>query len=453
MSDSLEVWTSHRDVSDLVRELAPFVDDTSVRLPAGRRIPDGDWIRFSVHLLDGSKVFEGVGRCQESTQEGASTYRVRLSLLSFDERNEIMWERMLLAREDGAQATGNFDLRSLREKILKPPPSAPSKSVPPPPPTRSEPVRPPTLRPRPPAGRPPLPPARPKPSTRPPPPSAIPPPAPLPRPSSFPPPRPSSFPPPRRPVDAAPPLPKLGALPAVPRAEVAPKSEAPRPPPKADPPKAEPPKPELPAVPTKLEARPRPRPTPIERRSAAPMAARPEPEPLPEPEPSPEPEELREPDALPEPDELPEADEIEPTPTRVGPTAAFAEAEATSTEIFAPAPRDEDDSGSRTEPPPPNAEAALAPTAERTSPSVPAPRAPSDDTSASHALSDQTHAGLRLEVPARLVERARALAPNLPPGVLRIQPVRETPEEAVLRAALSIGLASLAALSDTDDDP
>ena len=57
---------------------------------------------------------------------------------------------------------------------------------------------------------------------------------------------------------------------------------------------------------------------------------------------------------------------------------------------------------------------------------------------------------LRLEIPPRLVERARALAPTLPDELARQRDV--SAEEAVLRAALRLGLASLAALADEDED-
>jgi len=68
-------------------------------------------------------------------------------------------------------------------------------------------------------------------------------------------------------------------------------------------------------------------------------------------------------------------------------------------------------------------------------------------------LAEATHSGLRLDISARIVEQARALAPNLPVGVLRKASVRETPEEAVLKTALRLGMASLAALWDNDDEP
>lgn len=353
MSETLEVRTGHSDVSDVVRELAPFCDDTSLRLPAGRKIGDGSWVRFSVHTLDGAAVLEGVGRCQESTQEGASTYRVRLSLLSFDERNEIMFERILMMRdEEPSEATGNFDVRALREKILKPRPVAPSR--PPPPPPAAKPRRP--TPPRPPSGLPPpLRPRRPVSSRPVPPPSRVPPPSALPRPAAIP--RPSSLPP--RPQSSLPPRPA---------------SSPPRP-----------------------RSSPPPRPKSPPRREATHVG----PAPAPPPERPP-----------------PSA----PPPPRVA----------------AVTPRDP----------------ALLPTDERTSPSTSLPADSATlDTVVSPDLRRSSETGLRLEVSRRLVERARALAPSLPSGILRVQPGRDTAEEAVLRAALHLGLASLAALSDSDEDP
>lgn len=98
----------------------------------------------------------------------------------------------------------------------------------------------------------------------------------------------------------------------------------------------------------------------------------------------------------------------------------------------------------------------LAGTAERTSPFVPTPESLTTETAISaraELTPVATHSGLRLDIPARVVERARALAPTLPPGLAKVTPARETSEEAVLRVALRLGLASLAALSDVDDEP
>ncbi|MCA9604791.1 MAG: hypothetical protein KC619_04325 [Myxococcales bacterium] len=173
------------------------------------------------------------------------------------------------------------------------------------------------------------------------------------------------------------------------------------------------------------------------------------PEPAPKPSPKPALEKPREaprapaPVAKPPEPEPPPLDDLEPSPTQVAAApprpepSPLLDSDATSTEIAAPGPP---------------SDAALAATAERTSPATPIPDSSTHDAPFSPQLTEETHHGLRLSIPARLVERARALAPNLPAGVLRITPVRETPEEAVLRAALGLGLASLAALADADDE-
>ena len=133
MTEALEIRTPHTDVSQVVRELAPGVDDLSIRLPCQRTIADGEWVRFSVLLADGSTVFEGIGRSQGTRAEGPR-YRVHLSLLQFDERNEILYERMLLAR-DAAEETGTIDLNEMGAELLR----GPARSAPPPPPRKSAP--------------------------------------------------------------------------------------------------------------------------------------------------------------------------------------------------------------------------------------------------------------------------------------------------------------------------
>jgi len=128
MTEALEIRTPHADVSALVRELAAGVDDLSIRLPCERPIAAGQWVRFTVLLADGSAVFEGIGRAEGSRPEGPR-YRVHLSELSFDARNEIMYERMLIAR-DAAEETGTIDLNEVGAELVR----GPSRSAPPPPP-------------------------------------------------------------------------------------------------------------------------------------------------------------------------------------------------------------------------------------------------------------------------------------------------------------------------------
>src|SRR5262245_13698956 len=113
MTVALEVRTKHADIGDVVRELAPRVDDVSIRLSSEKPIADGEWVRFTVHLRDGSVVFEGVGRSQGARPEGGR-FAVVLSLLQFDERNEVMYERMLLAKDAAeGESTGTIDISEL----------------------------------------------------------------------------------------------------------------------------------------------------------------------------------------------------------------------------------------------------------------------------------------------------------------------------------------------------
>ncbi|MBZ0118368.1 MAG: hypothetical protein K8H88_15300, partial [Sandaracinaceae bacterium] len=98
MSETLEVRTAHADIGDLVQDLASRVDDVSIRLSSSRTIGEGEWVRFVVRLRDGSAALEGVGRCQSVKRAGAG-FELLLSLLQFDERNEVMYERILIARD------------------------------------------------------------------------------------------------------------------------------------------------------------------------------------------------------------------------------------------------------------------------------------------------------------------------------------------------------------------
>jgi hypothetical protein len=59
---------------------------------------------------------------------------------------------------------------------------------------------------------------------------------------------------------------------------------------------------------------------------------------------------------------------------------------------------------------------------------------------------------MRLDVTSQLLAKARVLAPILPDEItLRGAPIT-TAEEAVLQAALRLGMASLAALAELDDE-
>jgi len=130
----IEVRTSHGDVAELVDELAGAVDESNLVLTVGEEVSEGEWVTFVLHLADGTPVFEGVGRCAGAARsdDGSDRWDVLLGSLSFDERNEIMYERVLLAHESletGAPTTGFVDIGKIAETER-----AADTSPPPPPP-------------------------------------------------------------------------------------------------------------------------------------------------------------------------------------------------------------------------------------------------------------------------------------------------------------------------------
>ncbi|MFK7989547.1 MAG: hypothetical protein AB8I08_26255, partial [Sandaracinaceae bacterium] len=126
MGEAIELRTRNADSAGAVEELAPFAEEGALRLPSDHPIADGEWVRFEVQLADGTPFLEGLGRA-----EGTVAGRIRLSMLQFDTRNEILFERILLAGNP-ENATGTIDLNTLEAlaQVREPP-------TPVPPPTRA----------------------------------------------------------------------------------------------------------------------------------------------------------------------------------------------------------------------------------------------------------------------------------------------------------------------------
>ncbi len=440
MGEVIELTTSHHAVADVVGLLAPSVDETSIELTADHPVPDGEWVRFDVRLADGSSVLEGVGRAAGSTLLGAGEHRVRLTLLQFDVRNEIMFERIVLARDaiDGGPTTGKLPLPELAADLA-------ARAAPTPPP------------PAPPRGRPPVMPSRPPAGSRPPPARRAPSPAAPARPL---PPRPPSAapgpglrsappPPPGRPLGQAlkpPPLPRTGTLAAP---EPAPRVAVPSPRSVSQ----LPPRP----VPSRASTLPGSAAAPTEETAPSetkPPAAKPA---IPEAKPAPRIPEAKPATAKPSQAEPAGAKPATEPPAAGEPTRTPAPASALTSLGTRLPDAAESSSGAPSPSEPPPSE----PRPSEPAPSEPAPpveaTAPQEiatlDTVVSRVPPSRpaSASGLALDVPARLVARARALAPTLPDGVLEPDG-RALPEEAVLRAALRLGLASLAALADLDDE-
>jgi hypothetical protein len=145
MSEVVEIRTG-TEVSNVVEQLAKAMGDETLCFPVPRTVADGEWVRFTILLEDGTHVIEGVGRCEGAVPRGNPTdhYELHLGALSFDERNEIMYERMLIAREavDTGDDTGVIRLEDVAMEDVagadEVSASAPPKrSVPPPPPAVS----------------------------------------------------------------------------------------------------------------------------------------------------------------------------------------------------------------------------------------------------------------------------------------------------------------------------
>jgi len=129
MAQALDVKTRHDDVAELIRHLASRVDDENIVLAGGKDIPAGEWVRFSVKLRDGTPVFEGVGRCATTVDNGYGApteerYEILLDQLQLDGRNEVLYERILLARsslESGEPQSAQIELPSEDHSDTQPP--------------------------------------------------------------------------------------------------------------------------------------------------------------------------------------------------------------------------------------------------------------------------------------------------------------------------------------------
>lgn len=118
MADVVEIRRG-RTIGELVEQLAGSVGEASICLPVRRRIGEGDWVRFHVALEDGSPVIEGIGRSLGSIPRGnpIDHYELHLGELQLDERNQIMHERILIAKA-ASEAGDNTGATKLSDAAL-----------------------------------------------------------------------------------------------------------------------------------------------------------------------------------------------------------------------------------------------------------------------------------------------------------------------------------------------
>lgn len=121
MSDTLTVRTSCQDISELVSALAPRADERNLTLPGNTPFEEGADVRFEVLLADGTASVAGSAIVVELRDYGESSeadrYEVVLGALKLEPMAEVVYERILLARNASGevQGTGEFALDRVDE--------------------------------------------------------------------------------------------------------------------------------------------------------------------------------------------------------------------------------------------------------------------------------------------------------------------------------------------------
>jgi hypothetical protein len=124
MTTQLMIPTPFSDLAELTENFAQRVDEQRLMLPHSEAMSDGEWVAFHVQLADGSPAFTGVGKVQGSFDNGEEhppEYRfdVVLESLQFEGMNEVMFERLLVARESqvrGEPITGELSVEDLQRR-------------------------------------------------------------------------------------------------------------------------------------------------------------------------------------------------------------------------------------------------------------------------------------------------------------------------------------------------
>lgn len=127
MTQSLIILTPFADMSELAENFASRVDESHLMLPYSEAVAEEEWVHFVVQLADESPVITGQGRCTGSNDNGEEyppEYRfdVVLDSLQFEGMSEVMFERILVARESqasGDPGTGEIDLDQMNAQAAE----------------------------------------------------------------------------------------------------------------------------------------------------------------------------------------------------------------------------------------------------------------------------------------------------------------------------------------------
>ena len=104
MSQVLTVPTHFNDLGELSEGFLDRVEEDTLILYGPVAYEDGSEIEFAVLLADGSPALEGVGRVRAAVDGGAervpeTRYDVVVEALELDGRSEVVFERLVLARQ------------------------------------------------------------------------------------------------------------------------------------------------------------------------------------------------------------------------------------------------------------------------------------------------------------------------------------------------------------------
>ncbi len=125
MTDVLTVPTAFENLQQLGEGLVDRLEEERIILYGPQGYPEGERIAFSILLADGSTALEGHGIVLASVDGGQERgepfrYDVVLGDLHFEARHQVVFERLLLARSGGGEATGQIDLEQTESE--EPPP-------------------------------------------------------------------------------------------------------------------------------------------------------------------------------------------------------------------------------------------------------------------------------------------------------------------------------------------
>jgi hypothetical protein len=121
MAEPLIIATPFAELGELSEHFAQRVDEGRLMLPYATGVDEGQWVQFQVLYADSSVAMEGTGKVSgayDNGEEHPAEYRFDIVLeeLSFDGTSEVVFERIVVARESMVSAdpgTGEVSIAEL----------------------------------------------------------------------------------------------------------------------------------------------------------------------------------------------------------------------------------------------------------------------------------------------------------------------------------------------------